>query len=93
VDRAGTRVQYGLGKDGTVEYIGIGVPYDRYQQVLGVLISQFGPYGANKDIGLVTYYQWKPDQGVVITLKISRDSHFGIAEFWIKRVPSTPGTK
>lgn len=89
VERAGTRVQYGIGKDGGVEFIGIGISYDRHQEVLSVLISQFGPYAIAKDIGLVTYYTWRQDQGVVITLRVSRDPRYGIAEFWIEHLPST----
>jgi len=91
VPRTGNRVQYHFGKDGGVESIAIGVPYDRYQQLLGALISQFGPYAASRDVGAVTKFWWKEDQGVVIAVRVSREARYGIAEFWIGHPPSPPG--
>ena len=91
VPRNGMRVQYGFGKDGGVEWIGIAIPYDRYQQLLGALIVQFGPYATTQDVGLIRYFRWRPDQGVLITLRVTRDPRYGIAEFWIGRQPDTLG--
>jgi hypothetical protein len=91
VPRNGMRVQYGFGKDGGVEFIGIAIPYDRYHQLLSALIVQFGPYAMAQDVGSIRYFTWKPDEGVVITLRVTRDPRYGIAEFWIGRQPDPAG--
>jgi hypothetical protein len=91
VPRAGTRVQFHLGADGGVESIAVGIPYDRREQLLGALISQFGTYSIKRDVGVVTYFRWPQDQQVRITVRVSRDPRYGIAEFWIDHmVTATP---
>jgi hypothetical protein len=86
VPRDGTRMQYHLGKEGGVESIAVGIPYDRREQLLGALISQFGTYSTKRDAGAATYFRWPQDQQVRITVRVSRDPRYGIAEFWIEHV-------
>jgi hypothetical protein len=88
VPRLGTRIQYHFGKDGGVEGIGVSVPYDRYQQLLSVLASQFGPYSLKRDVGVATLYIWPQDGQVRMAVRVSRDPRYGIAEFWIRQVVS-----
>ena len=85
VPREGTRVQYHLGKDGGVEHIAIGVPYERREQVLSSLNLQFGGYVAH-DFGPATCYMWGEDRQVRLSLCVSRDPRYGIAEVWINHV-------
>jgi hypothetical protein len=92
VPRSGTRVQYHFGKGGGVESIAVGIPYDRYQQLLGALISQFGRYSQTTEVGSITYYLWKQDQQIQIAVRVTKDPRYGIAEFGIIHVTSsTPG--
>lgn len=91
IPRIGNRVQYHLGKDGGVESIAVGIPYDRYQQLLGALISQFGSYALKGEVGASIHYRWKLDEGVLIAVRVSRDPRYGIAEFWIAHPASTTG--
>jgi hypothetical protein len=91
VPRVGNRVQYHLGKDGGVESIAVGIPYDRYQQLLGALISQFGPYAISREVGTATQFKWKLDEGVFIAVRVSRNPRYGIAEFWIAHPANTTG--
>lgn len=91
VPRIGYRVQYHLGKDGGVESIAVGIPYDRYQQLLGALVSQFGPYAVTRQVGTATGFWWKEDQGIVIAVRISREPRYGIAEFWVGHASSSRG--
>ena len=91
VPRIGNRVQYHLGKDGGVEYIAIGIPCDRYQQLLGALIFQFGPYAMTREMGTATEFRWRPDQGVSIAVRVSREARYGIAEFWIGHLANPSG--
>jgi hypothetical protein len=86
VPRLGTRVQYHLGKAGGVEAIAVGVPYDRYQQLLGVLISQFGRYSQVLEVGGITYYVWDLDQQICMSVRVTKDPRYGIAEFGINHV-------
>jgi hypothetical protein len=86
VPREGTRVQYHLGTDGGVESIAVGIPYDRREQLLGALMSQFGAYSIKRDVGAATYFRWPQDQQVRITVRVSRDPRYGIAEFWIDHI-------
>jgi hypothetical protein len=85
VPRSGTRVHYYLDKNDRVENIAISIPYDQHQQLLGVLIAQFGRYSQAADIGVITHYWWKEDQQIRIGLRVSKDPRYGIAEFTISR--------
>jgi hypothetical protein len=87
VPRIGMRVQYHLGKDGGVEYIAVGIPYERHEELIGALISQFGVYSAKRDIGAARAFIWKPDQGIRMVVRISKDPRYGIAEFWVSHTP------
>ena len=83
VPRAGMRMQYALGKNGGVESIAMGVSYERRDELLGALISQFGAYATKYEIGTTFRYDWKPDQNVQIAVRVSKDPRYGIAELWI----------
>jgi len=86
VPRVGRRIQYHLGTDGGVEKIAVGIPYERREQLLGALISQFGRYASARSIGDTIIYAWQADQNVAITVRASRDPQYGILEFWVGRV-------
>ncbi|HXJ40693.1 MAG TPA: hypothetical protein VNH18_15540 [Bryobacteraceae bacterium] len=97
VPRTGTRVQYHLGKDGGVEYIAIGVPYERRDQLLGTLLSLFGSYSAPRTVGTAVIYHWPRDNQVTISVRASKDPTNGILEFWVSHVdtskPTAPSPK
>jgi hypothetical protein len=83
VPRAGTRVQYHLGKEGGVEMIAIGVPYERRDQLLGDAMSIFGTYASTRAVGPATIYRWLTDDGITVEIRCSTSPRFGILEFWI----------
>jgi len=83
VPRSGTTTQYHLGKSGGVEEIALSVPYERRDELLGALISQFGSYARRYEVGTSIHYDWRRDQNVAIAVRISKDSRYGIAEFWM----------
>jgi hypothetical protein len=83
VPRAGMRTQYHLSANGTVELIGISVPFDRRDQLLGALISAFGTYRGKMIKGVSDEYSWPADPGIKIAVRASRDPTNGILEFWI----------
>ena len=88
VPRLGARVLYHIGKDGGVESINIGIPYERYQELLGVLMSQFGRYTQTREVGNITYYYWKQDQQILIAVRVTKDPRYGIADFGINHLTS-----
>jgi hypothetical protein len=85
VPRAGTRVQYHLGENGGVEMIGVEVPYERRDQLVGAAVSMFGAYASARAVGGVTIYRWPADDGITIEIRCSTEPRFGILEFWINR--------
>jgi hypothetical protein len=89
VPRAGTRLQYHLGKDGGVESIAVGVPYERRDQLLGVLLSLFGSYSATRTVGTAIVYQWQRDNHIAINVRASKDPTNGILEFWINHIDAS----
>ena len=86
VPRAGTRVQYHLGKDGGVELIAVGVPYERRDQLIGTLLSLFGSYSSTSTVGQAIIYRWQRDDRIAISVKASKDPTNGILEFWINHI-------
>ena len=93
VPRQGMRVQYHLGKNGGVEYVAIAIPYERRGELVSVLMSQFGVYSATRDVGTAQIFDWKPDRGIHMAVRVSRDVHLGIAEFWVVHVPELASLK
>jgi hypothetical protein len=94
VPRNGTRVQYQLGKNGGVESIAVGVPYERREQLLGTLMSLFGGYSASATVGTAVIYQWPLDNQIQISVRASKDPTNGILEFWINHIDTTrPATR
>ena len=89
VPRSGNRVEYFLGKDGGVESICIAIPYDRHQQLLGALISQFGRYSQTIEVGDITYYYWRQDQQILISVRVTKNPRYGVAEFGINHLTAT----
>ena len=86
VPRAGTRIQYHLGREGGVESIAVGVPYERRDQLLGSLYSLFGSYSATRSVGTAVVYDWQRDRQIAISVKVSKDPTNGILEFWINHI-------
>jgi hypothetical protein len=85
VPRAGKTIQYHLGKDGGVEIIAVGVPYERRDQLMGVLYS-FGSYSSTGTIGQAIIYKWQRDGRIVINVRASKDPTNGILVFWVYHV-------
>ena len=86
VPRPGTRIQYGLGTDGGIESVAIGFPYDRREELLGALYSQFGRAAQINEVGTAVIYRWAQDGEIRIAVRASRDSQYGILELWIQHV-------
>ena len=86
VPRSGTRVQYQLWRNGGVESIAIGVPYEKRDQLLGTLMSLFGGYSASTTVGTAVVYQWPQDNQIQIGARASKDLTNGILEFWINHI-------
>jgi hypothetical protein len=86
VPRPGTRIQYSLGTDGGVESIAIGFPYERREELLGALYSQFGRPAKVNEVGSAIIYRWAMDRDVGIALRASRDPQYGILELWIEHI-------
>ncbi len=86
VPRPGTRIQYHLGKEGGVEEVAIGVPYERRDQLLGTLLSLFGSYSAPRTVGNAVIYQWPRDNHIAISVRASKNPTNGILEFWIQHI-------
>jgi hypothetical protein len=86
VPRAGTRVQYHLGKDGGVEIIAVGVPYERRDQLMGALLQLFGSYSSTRTVGQAIIYTWQRDGRITICVRASKDPTNGILEFWISNI-------
>ncbi|MEP7244896.1 MAG: hypothetical protein ABI885_14620 [Gammaproteobacteria bacterium] len=78
VPREGMRVQYHFGKGLGVEYIAISVPYERREQLLGSLISLFGPYAKAVPKGTATIYAWPRDRDIAMGVRASKDPANGI---------------
>ena len=86
VPRQGMRVRYYFDQDDGLMSIAIAIPYDRYQQMLGVLIAQFGRYARIDEVGAITYYRWKEDQKIRLKLRVTKEPRYGIAEVLIRHV-------
>jgi hypothetical protein len=82
VPRNGMRVRFHLDAQGTVGQIGITVPYERRDQLLGVMLSLFGPY-RTQVIGISTHYSWPVDRGVQVAVRSSTNPANGILELAI----------
>jgi hypothetical protein len=88
VPRPGMSVAYHMGKANVVEYIGITVPYERREQLLGVLLSLFGSYTRTTvNQGLVAIYSWPVDNGIALAVRASVNPTNGILEFGVARLP------
>jgi hypothetical protein len=86
VPRQGMSVAYHMGKGNVVEYIGIAVPYERRDQLLGVLLSLFGPYTRTAvNQGTAAIYSWSIDNGIAMAMKASANPTNGILEFGVAR--------
>jgi hypothetical protein len=83
VPREGMRVQYHFGKGNGVDYIAVAVPYERREQLLGSLISLFGPYANAVPKSAATIYAWPRDHDIVMAVRASQNPTNGILEFWL----------
>ncbi len=83
VPRTKQTTQYHLGKNGGVEEIALSIPYERREELLSALISQFGVYARSFEVGSTIHYDWTRDHDVEIAVRVSKDPRYGIAEFWI----------
>jgi hypothetical protein len=88
VPRKGTSVQYGIGKWNSVDIVGVGVPYERRDELLGALISRFGNYSKRVQVGTSTYYQWPQENCLRISLRASTNPNYGILQFVISNPPA-----
>jgi hypothetical protein len=83
VPRKGMSVQYGIGKWNTVDIVGVNVPYERRDELLGVLIARFGNYSKRAQVGASTYYEWPQENCLRMTLRASTNPSYGILQFVI----------
>jgi hypothetical protein len=83
VPRRGMSVQYGIGKWSTVDIVGVSVPYERRDELLGVLIARFGNYSKRAQVGASTYYEWPQEGCLRISLRASTSPSYGILQFVI----------
>ena len=88
VPRRGMSVQYGIGKWNTVDIVGVNVPYERRDELLGVLISRFGNYSKRAQVGASTYYEWPQENCLRMTLRASTSPSYGILQFVISNPPA-----
>jgi hypothetical protein len=88
VPRQGMNVDYGLGKWNTVDVVGINVPYERRDELLGVLISRFGNYSKRIQVGASTYYEWPQEICLRMSLRASTAPNYGILQFVISNPPA-----
>jgi hypothetical protein len=89
VPRTGMTVQYVTGRNDGVATIGLGVPYERREQLLAALIAQFGQPAVTNDTSSI-FYRWTQDQNIRIWVRASRDPRYGIVEFWIDHSAASP---
>jgi hypothetical protein len=85
VPRDGMRIQYYFGDDNGVDWIAMGIPYERREQLLGSLVSLFGSYAVTRTEGVAIRYVWPTDHGITMSVRASRDPTNGILEFWVAR--------
>lgn len=88
IARPGMRMQYHFGKNNRVTSIGIGVPYERREQLLSELLLAFGPYRKPYVYGTAIHYDWPATQRAQIGVRASRDPKNGMLELWIGVVES-----
>ena len=86
IARPAMRMQYHFSKDNRVIEIGIGVPYERREQLLSELLLAFGPYRKPYVHGTAIHYRWPAAQRAQIGVRASRDPKNGMLEFWIRAV-------
>jgi hypothetical protein len=86
VPRSGMNIVYHMGKGDVVEGIEIAFPYERRDQLLGVLLSLFGAYTQMVvNQGLAVIYRWPHDNGITVTVRTSTNPTNGILEFGVAR--------
>ncbi len=91
IPRSGMNIVYHMGKGNVVEDIEIGFPYERRDQLIGVLLSLFGAYTQTVvNQGLAVIYLWPRDNGITVTVRASTNPTNGILEFGVARWSSTP---
>jgi hypothetical protein len=88
VPRKGMRVQYGIGKWNTFDIVGVNVPYERRDELLGVLISRFGNYSKRAQVGASTYYGWPQENCLQMSLRASTSPNYGILQFVVSNPPA-----
>jgi hypothetical protein len=85
VPRDGMAVEYGLDKDDRVSVVAVKFAYERRDQLLGALISQFGAFSGKGIKGTTTWYAWPNDRGLSMSVYVSTSPLFGILELVISR--------
>jgi hypothetical protein len=93
VPRENMRVQYYLGADNGVEGIAVAVPYERREQLLGVLIGLFGAYARTASQPSAIIYTWRPDHDIIMNVRASREPTNGILEFWLLRSSTSASSR
>jgi hypothetical protein len=88
IARPGMRMQYPFSKYNRVISLGIGVPYDRREQLLSELLLAFGPSRKPYVYGSAIHYDWPATQHAQIGVRASRDPKNGMLELWIRDVQS-----
>jgi fluoride ion exporter CrcB/FEX len=85
VPRIGMETQYGFDKDNRLYIVGINIPYEYREQLLGTLIASFGTYSSRSLDGTTLLYSWPKDHGLTLTVRTSQNPEFGILQVVISR--------
>lgn len=80
VVRSRHAVIYHLGEENQLIAVSVSVPFEMKEQLLGTLISNFGPYGGKRDWGRrQDRYVWHEDRGIILSLLMTKEPTHGIA--------------
>ena len=71
-----------------IDIVGVNVPYERRDELLGVLISRFGNYSKRAQVGASTYYEWPQENCLHMTLRASTSPNYEILQFVISNPPA-----
>ena len=78
VTRQGQGILYGLDENNRLLSLAIGFDYARKEELLGALLSRFGEFQRTGVKGAQTYYGWKLDEKVSLSLWMSTEPKYGI---------------
>jgi hypothetical protein len=90
IPRRGLYVSYGIGVDGTVDYIEVQIPYDQATALISTITAKFGPVIGPEVRGVVSNYRWPTDQGIRLGVRIANGGAPGLATLAIWKLRPKP---